>query len=119
MPREVRRIFFSDSDLHQAVDRYLQANPGKFSEEKLTACQASTGGLEAFFRSRDAARVSSRQTIPRLEAMRILVQFCLDQGIPLPRNAAKTLDLENKTVCLRIELTTSMAHQETTSKLSA
>lgn len=112
MPREVRKIFFSDAELHQAVDRYRQANPGGLPKGKLTACRTSAKGIEAFFRSRDAMRISSSHMIPRCEAIRILVQLCLGLRIPLPRSGNKTLDSDDGMICLRVELTTGMQHQK-------
>ena len=108
MPLEVRRVSLSDAELHLAVDQYRDANPHGFPKGKLTSCQATARGLELIFRSRDATRKVSQHSVSRSEAVRILIRFCLDQNIPMPRRGEKTFHVDNANASLEIKLSTSL-----------
>ena len=104
MPIESRKIILSDVELHVAVDEYCQANPSKFPFGRLKECRPTEHGTELTFRSRDARRQRYEATLSRTETIRILVQYCVNQKIPMPRRGEKTLALENGHMCLQITL---------------
>jgi hypothetical protein len=98
----------SDSELHLAVGQYRNANPSRFPKGKLTSCHATDQGLELIFRSRDAARKIRQHRVSRSEAIRILIHFCLDQKLPLPRKGEKTFHVNDSKACLEIKLLTNL-----------
>ena len=108
MPLETRRITLTDSELYVAVGQYRDANPLGFPEGKLTSCHATGQGLELIFRSRDATREPHQHRVSRSEAMRILIQFCLDQKVPMPRRGEKTYHVDGSKACLEIKLVTEI-----------
>lgn len=104
MPIESRKIILSGAELHVAVDEYCRANPSKFPNGSLKECRPTAHGTELTFRSRDAERLRSHSTLSRTETIRVLVQFCIGQKIPMPRRGEKKLALENGQICLHITL---------------
>ncbi len=108
MPRELRRVAFSDNELFIAVDQYRHESPGRFPDGKLTSCQVNENGLELTFRSRDTLRKVNNHQVSRADTLRILIFFCLGQGIPMPRKGEKSLHFDGETLCLQIKLETEL-----------
>ncbi len=108
MPRERRQIALTDAEMAVAVERYAEQNPDRFPTGRVTNCVASSDGLDLTIRSRDLARRASHYHVSRADTLRILIFFCLDQRIPMPRKGEKSLYFEDGILHLQITLDTHL-----------
>ena len=109
MPYETRRISLSDDELFQAVALFQRLHPLELPLVHLVSVRVHENHIEATLRpSSDSTARSIVALTPALSA-RVLVAFCLEGKIPLPRQADKTFCVENGRATLLIKVATGKA----------
>jgi hypothetical protein len=90
MPSEIRQIAFEETELRQAVSGWLRKNDPQRAPVDVRAIQLDDAmGLAAVLSCINTGALSD----VRIEADGLaaaLVDFCIDNRIPLPRDASKT-----------------------------
>jgi hypothetical protein len=109
VPYETRRIAFSDDELFHAVDLFGRDHPLELPDGALVAVRIHEGRIEATLRPSRKSPARTVATFAPAMAVRILVHFCLDEKIPLPRHADKTFSIENGRAALMVEVVTGRA----------
>ena len=91
MATELRRIFLDPAELLAATQSYLRANVEIVGSVTVVSVQASKDGTLAvnFFRSAQTSQPEADVVLQRDQVLELLVRFCLENNIPLPRMGAK------------------------------
>lgn len=106
MPTELRRIILDESEMREATRSFLRANARLDDVEELVSItpDRDAGLVVVCRRSRDAGGGTFSFTLDTAQVLRLLVQYCLELNIPLPRAARKTPAFHGRTIALQIDI---------------
>lgn len=106
MPKELRRIILSDAEMKLAVRSFLRSQASSNSDYAIQAVNVADDAgpvLECIGKS---ATTDTTTTI-RLDKenlQKILVRFCLENNIAIPRAGRKTVVVNGGSIALQIAL---------------
>jgi len=91
MVQEVRQVMLNVDEIVAAIDDYRQISPEFLPAGKITSCQITDFDSVniAIEIMRDGFIRQSSFTLRGAELLKPLVYFCLQKGIPLPRDGRK------------------------------
>lgn len=105
MSREVRMIIFSNEEMQTALSEG-DTRPGESMPrgriENIEVHDREVGVI-IHYRPRAYADIKEWR-VSHAQAAAALIRFCLNQGIPLPRAAKKTLFRDDRGIVLQFEL---------------
>ena len=115
MPIEKRQILLSSEELVHAIEAYRNVNPTFLPQGDLLKAEVGPG-TEAHAPADVEVTVSicmrygDRKhrvdlTIPTADIVSLLIRFCLENNVPVPRLGTKAAALMNGALALRIEYT--------------
>ena len=113
MPREDRRITFTNAELQEALVAHGMRTKSPFPNGKivdLSPSQDGGGGLLLRIFDDRAGKNYSLALRPEFAAA-ALIQFCKGAGIPIPRRATKRLSIVGDNLCLQISLPEAVDRQ--------
>ncbi|MDP6406592.1 MAG: hypothetical protein QF797_15460 [Alphaproteobacteria bacterium] len=102
MPKELRKIVFSEDETRQAVVEFCdqaQALPPGATLLKIELTGAEATPISVGFTSGTSNKPNELQ-LGRDQVAAALIRFCRAQRIPIPRHSSKTLQLKNDEVAL-------------------
>ena len=105
MPTEVRRITFRPSELAEALGAQSKSPEFDIDQAALAFVRGSQG--EQLLEIADAKSSEGSVRTLRLDAEEIgaaLVRYCLDSGIPIPKDAGRSLSLTGGRLSLFIHM---------------
>lgn len=105
MPTEVRRITFKPSELAEALGAQSKAPDIEVSEAVLSFVVGPEGEQQLELTPRGSAKGSGGPL--RMDAREVgaaLVRYCLDRGVPIPKQASRSLALNVGNVALFIHM---------------
>ena len=100
MLTEIRQVIFTSSDLAKALKH--QEFLDKVSQD-LRVINMDHETTEFAF-SHGLGETLEKITLETALVLRAMIQFCLDQRIPLPRHALKTVEVVNGDLALQIRI---------------
>jgi hypothetical protein len=113
MPVERRQILLSDEELTHAVEAYRGVNPGFLPQGDLLQVKVGPGagdhaaGAVAVAITIRMCYGQSQQEVDvpirEIDVMHLLIRFCLENNIPIPRLGTKSAALIDGTLALQIE----------------
>ena len=104
MPSEVRRLTFSEREIIDALEAHTGYGVGTLTG-LLTIGVDEQGLPQVIARPKTVEDSSAGET--KLDAALVgaaLVKYCLDRGIPIPRNASRSLGIHNEKLALFIRV---------------
>ncbi len=105
MPSEVRRLIFSQREIIEALEAHGGHGEGGTLSGTLSIGVDEQGQPQVVARASSSEVDSARET--KLDATVVgaaLVKYCLDRGIPIPKNASRSLGLHNDKLALFIRV---------------
>jgi hypothetical protein len=108
MPIEHREVVVDENELHLAVGAFVRVWPMSFPEGRYAAAKlASTPDgpvVEALFDSTEGTNQSNRFCLDSGMLIEVLVRFCHENNIPVPRAGRKSVQVSQSSVSLKIVL---------------
>jgi hypothetical protein len=106
MATELRRIFLSAQELRDAAHSYLRVNVELVGSVTVTAVQAGKDETLSvrFVRPNQPGKPKGDIVLQRDQAVDVLVRFCHENNIPLPRRGLKSVVANGDSVALQIKL---------------
>ena len=106
MPTEIRKIVFSNEELKKAIVLFSHRSVNKLPEGDLISCEVtSIDGINVRIKIRPW--YSEGEKIVVLSSTYIgaaLSNYCMDCKIPIPRHAAKSLQIIGDNIALQINI---------------
>ena len=107
MPTEIRRLFFSNEEIIQAVSNYQQRGSDSLPSGRILELALVPGAaLSATVIVQTPGDIQPKEaSITTAALAAALIRWCMHQAIPLPRDARKTLSLESDgRLCLTLTI---------------
>ncbi len=106
MATELRRIFFDPAELLEATQSYLRANVEIIGAVTVVSVKAGKDGSLAvgFVRPTQPGQPQGDITLQPEQALDLLVRFCLENNIPMPRQGTKAAVACGDSIALQIKL---------------
>ena len=102
MPKEYRKMVFSEDELKQAIAVFGNLNGSILPQDEITAVELNNTP-ERFVRveyTTTAQSGASELSLSRNQVASALIAFCRDQNIPIPRSSLKNLKVDGVEVSL-------------------
>jgi hypothetical protein len=109
MATEQRKIMLNPAELMAALRAFRSANPGRIPPGEIVECRCEDDHVALDIRGRDD--VGPRNFSHRLsyESMcDVLIRFCIENNVPLPRRGKKSVQRDANTVVLKIRMEDEM-----------
>ncbi len=111
MPTEYRRLKFTGAELRDALQAQSGTKKSRLPAGDIVALLAARRN-NRFEIDLEIIELSSRKTrkagIPEDVVKSAMIEFCIREGIPLPRGAEKTLRIVDDRICLDVEIGEAM-----------
>lgn len=106
MATELRRIFLSAQELRDAAHSYLRVNVDIVGSVTVKSAHADKDGTLAvhFVRPNQPGKPEGDILLQRDQAIDVLVRFCSENNIPLPRRGHKTMVGKDESIALQIKM---------------
>ena len=101
MPSEYRKLIFTDDEVMDALEVHDDAASGRLEGQnivKLAHDPDVDGALIATLDDEDASAVE----LPDFYVTAALMRFLIEEGIPMPRRATKSVSIEKTRVVLNV-----------------
>ena len=120
MPRESRKVVFSDEEVLQAVQSYARMTPNLLPQGSVISAEVLASPdlrLSASVKMNygNAMRQASFDLTTR-DTVELLIRACLENNIPIPRRAEKHLGLVEGELALVIHISTEFAEEPNVSR---
>ncbi len=107
MSTEYRRITFNNIELRSALESYLAQNNGSIPKGDISSIKSTRKSNDFFYELtlfNHAKQKGKSMLVEQRDSVEALIEFCIGNGIALPRAARKeTRDVDNQ-MCLEIFL---------------
>ncbi|MDP7667349.1 MAG: hypothetical protein QF738_04725, partial [Rhodospirillales bacterium] len=111
MPTEYRRLKFTGAELRDALQAQSGTKKSRLPAGDIVALLAARRN-NRFEIDLEIIELSSRKTrkagIPEDVVKSAMIEFCIREGIPLPRGAEKTLRIVDDRICLDVDIGEAM-----------
>ena len=111
MPTEYRRLKFTGAELRDALQAQSGTKKSRLPAGDIVALLAARRN-NRFEIDLEIIELSSRKTrkagIPENVVKSAMIEFCIREGIPLPRGAEKTLRIVDDRICLDVDIGEAM-----------
>ena len=109
MPREVRFITFSEAEVVQAINAYSRITPGVLPDGEVVTIggddQSDFFVIMKTFYGQGFQEITVN--LDSFHVVEMLVRYCIENNIPVARQAVKTYKVTENRVVLRMELSPS------------
>lgn len=111
MPTEYRRLKFTGAELRDALQAQSGTKKSRLPAGDIVALLAARRN-NRFEIDLEIIELSSRKArkagIPEDVVKSAMIEFCIREGIPLPRGAEKTLRIVDDRICLDVDIGEAM-----------
>ncbi len=106
MATELRRIFLSSDELLKATHSYLRVNVelvGAVSVSSTHVCKDGTLSVR-FVRTAQPGKPKGDILLQKEQVVELLIRFCMENNIPIPRNGKKAVVVRDRGIALQIKV---------------
>ncbi len=106
MPREYRRLYFSEDELMDAIEAHDEVASQRLEDQPIHKVE-SNADEDGNFRitlENDLSDGGKELDLPPHYIVAAMMRFCIDEGVPLPRRGSKSLEFENGECVLVVEV---------------
>ena len=106
MATELRRIFLNAQELRDAAHSYLRVNVDIVGSVTVLSARAEKDGALSvhYVRPNQPGKPEDDILLQRDQAVDVLVRFCSENNIPLPRRGHKTMVGTGEAIALQIKV---------------
>jgi hypothetical protein len=104
MPTELRRIVFTNSELHEALDANLAHGTAKFPSASLDSVRFVDDRENEIVVTTSVGGDTVETVLGTARVAAALIKFCMATGVRLPRAAKKSISLSGDNLALDLRI---------------